>query len=162
MFSTIPNGYHKVLPHFLEGVVCKGFGRGSKELGIPTANFDHKVIQNLPSELDCGIYYGLANVNNGPIYKAVLSIGWNPFYQNDKKSVETHILHDFDGDFYGAKLKVAILGHIRPERDFLSLDDLIAEIKNDIKIADEKLELNEISKYRTHQFFQVANGDINL
>lgn len=160
MCTTITNRFSHVLPYFVEGVVCKGFGRGSKELGIPTANFDQRVIEKLPSELDCGIYFGLANVNNGPTYKAVLSIGWNPYYQNDKKSVETHILHNFGRDFYGAKLKVVILGHIRPERDFLSVDDLIVEIKNDIKIAEEKLDLNEYAKYQTHPFFQIKQ-DVN-
>lgn len=145
--------YANVLPFFVEGKVCKGFGRGSKELGIPTANFNCDVVEKLPKELDCGIYYGLANVNNGTVYKAVLSIGWNPYYQNDKKSLETHILNKFDGDFYGAYLKLVILGHIRPERDFLSLDDLITEIKNDIKIAESKLGNNEYETFRTHAFF---------
>ena len=28
----------KGLPHFASGIVVKGFGRGSKELGIPTGN----------------------------------------------------------------------------------------------------------------------------
>lgn len=143
-----------VLPYFVQGKVCKGFGRGSKELGIPTANFNHQVIEKLPKELDCGIYYGFANVNNGPVYKAVLSIGWNPYYQNDKKSLETYIMHKFEGDFYGAHLKLVILGHIRPERDFLSLDDLINEIHNDISIADGKLDNNDYDKFRTHEYFK--------
>lgn len=146
--------YSNVLPYFVEGKVCKGFGRGSKELGIPTANYNYDVIEKLPKELDCGIYYGFANVNNGPVYKAVLSIGWNPYYQNDKKSLEAHILNKFDGDFYGANLKLVILGHIRPERDFLSLDDLIDEIKNDIRIAEGKLDNNEFDKFTLHTFFR--------
>lgn len=28
----------KILPYFSRGVVVKGFGRGSKQLGIPTGN----------------------------------------------------------------------------------------------------------------------------
>ncbi|GFU39154.1 riboflavin kinase [Nephila pilipes] len=153
MFSSFKNDYSHVLPFFVDGVVSKGFGRGSKELGIPTANINQEVIEKLPKDLNCGIYYGLAKVNNSPIYKAVLSIGWNPFYQNDKKSLEAHILHNFEGDFYGSNLKLIILGHIRPERDFLSVEDLITEIKNDIRVADEKLTLPEYDKYRTHSFF---------
>ncbi len=37
--------------------------------------------------------------------------GWNPFYNNTKKTIETHILHDFGSDFYGSQLKVAITGN---------------------------------------------------
>lgn len=29
----------KCLPHYAAGIIVKGFGRGSKELGIPTGNF---------------------------------------------------------------------------------------------------------------------------
>lgn len=29
----------KSLPHYAGGIIVKGFGRGSKELGIPTGNF---------------------------------------------------------------------------------------------------------------------------
>lgn len=29
----------KSLPHYAAGIIVKGFGRGSKELGIPTGNF---------------------------------------------------------------------------------------------------------------------------
>ncbi|GIY03096.1 riboflavin kinase [Caerostris darwini] len=159
MFSSITNDYSHVLPYFIEGKVCKGFGRGSKELGIPTANINHEVIEKLPKALNCGIYYGLASVNNSSVYKAVLSIGWNPFYQNDKKSLETHILHNFGGDFYGATLKLVILGHIRPERDFLSVEDLINEIKNDIRVSEEKLDLPEYAKYRKHAYFETNHAE---
>lgn len=34
---------------------------------------------------------------------------------------ETHIIHTFDSDFYGAELSVVILGFIRPEKNYLSL-----------------------------------------
>ena len=39
------------LPHFARGKIVKGFGRGSTELGFPTANFDEAVIEQLPEEL---------------------------------------------------------------------------------------------------------------
>lgn len=32
-------------------------------------------------------------------------IGWNPFYNNEKRAMETHILHNFDGELYGQWLK---------------------------------------------------------
>ena len=34
---------------------------------------------------------------------------------------ETHIIHTFDNDFYGAELSVVILGFIRPEKNYPSL-----------------------------------------
>lgn len=34
---------------------------------------------------------------------------------------ETHIIHTFDSDFYGAELSVVILGFLRPEKNYPSL-----------------------------------------
>lgn len=34
-------------PLFLEGIVCKGFGRGSKELGCPTGKLESNFGYNL-------------------------------------------------------------------------------------------------------------------
>jgi FAD synthase len=48
-------------------------------------------------------------------------IGWNPFYKNEKKTIEAHLLHKFDEDFYGANIKLVIYGYLRPEADFGSL-----------------------------------------
>ena len=76
-------------PFQLEGVVTKGFGRGSKDLGIPTANFNEEVVDNLPDHLETGIYFGWTHLegDGGKVRKAVVSIGWNPYYENSKKSV---------------------------------------------------------------------------
>ena len=74
-------------------------------LGIPTANFSDDVVDNLPPDFTTGVYCGFASVDSGPVYKMVMSIGWNPFYDNEKKSMETHILNRFDGDLYGQLLK---------------------------------------------------------
>ena len=54
----------------------------------------------------------------------VLSMGWNPFYGNTKKSFETHIIHKFENDFYGSELIVVMLGYLRPEKNFDSLEAL--------------------------------------
>ncbi|CAG2229725.1 riboflavin kinase-like [Mytilus edulis] len=142
----------QILPHFAEGKVVKGFGRGSKELGIPTANFPEKVVENLPKDLPGGVYYGWANVDNGEVLKMVLSIGWNPYYHNTKKSMETHVIHTFKEDFYGSTLKVIMLGYIRPMRDFSSLDELIDAINDDIQQAKDKLDLPENASYKQNNF----------
>ena len=54
---------------------------------FPTANFPMDVVDNLPEAVSTGIYYGWASVDRGPVYKMVMSIGWNPFYNNTKKSM---------------------------------------------------------------------------
>ncbi|XP_067140871.1 riboflavin kinase [Centruroides vittatus] len=148
----------KSLPFFASGIVVKGFGRGSKELGIPTANFPSEVVDHLPKDIECGIYYGWARVNNGPVYKMVMSIGWNPFYHNIKKSMETHIINQFPEDFYGSILRVAILGYLRPERDFSSLEELKSAITDDIREAERLLDQPHYLTYRDHSFFYSKNG----
>lgn len=141
------------LPHFAKGKIIKGFGRGSKELGIPTANFPEEVVSDLPETIETGVYFGYANVDKGPIYKMVMSIGWNPFYGNTKKSMETHIMHKFDGDLYDQELRVAILGYIRGEKNFPNLEALIEAINNDIKTADKELDKPEYVAYKNNKFF---------
>lgn len=142
-----------LLPIFLEGEVIKGFGRGSKELGCPTANYPLEVVQSLPKELDPGVYYGWAQVDNGTVYKMVANIGWCPFYQNKQMSVETHIMHNFNGDFYGSNLKICLVGYLRGEKNFQALDDLIEAIKQDIINAEKNLDLSEAQPLKTNNFF---------
>ena len=86
------------------------------------------------------MYYGWAAVARGPIYKAAISIGWNPFYKNDKKTIEVHIIHNFQRDFYGQLLRVSLQGYIRPEWDFTSLDELKKAIHDDIVYAEARLD----------------------
>ena len=75
-------------PHIVRGKVVRGFGRGSKQLGIPTANLDPLSFLNKDVQISpVGVYFGFAGINNGPIYKAVLSVGWNPFFKNKEKTI---------------------------------------------------------------------------
>lgn len=76
-----------VLPHFESGLVVKGFGRGSSLLGIPTANLDEQAVAKLPAEAQGGVYFGWAQVQNGPVHKMCMSIGDNPFFNNEKKTI---------------------------------------------------------------------------
>ena len=130
----------------LEGEVVKGFGRGSKEIGCPTANFNEDIVENkLPQSFNSGIYMGWARLDGveDRVEKAVVSIGWNPFYGNTKKSVETHIIKTYDSDFYGQWMKLKICGFIRPELNFQGLDELITAIQDDIDHAKLHLEKDE-------------------
>ena len=146
------------LPHFSRGEIVKGFGRGSTELGFPTANFPQQVIDQLPEELVGGIYFGFAQVDNGPVHDMVMSIGWNPFYNNEKRAMETHIIHKFDGDLYGKTLSAILVGFLRPEANFESLEKLIEEINSDI---ENGLKLNKLAEnviYRSDKFFKSQNS----
>lgn len=114
----------------LEAKVIHGFKRGSKELGIPTANLCMDELGATGENLDTGIYYGWSMLK-GKSYPAVISVGWNPFYQNSKKTVEAHLLQKME-DFYGERIKVSLLGYLRQETNFKSVDELISCIHSDI------------------------------
>ncbi len=60
--------------------------------------------------------------------------GQNRGFDNGERIVETHIL-DFDEDIYGIDLVVGFVERLRDERRFDSVDELIAQIKRDIKQA---------------------------
>lgn len=126
----------------------------SLQLGIPTANIP---IEGLSvgghDDLESGVYYGWAGLSpdhksdvgkqkeqdKGKVYPMVMSIGWNPFYKNKVRSVEVHIMHDFGHDFYGSHMNLLILGYIRPEYDYTTVQSLIGDIRTDIQVAKDSL-----------------------
>lgn len=67
--------------------------------------------------------------------------------------METHVIHTFKEDFYGEILSVVMVGYIRPERTYDSLEALIAAINSDIEEAKLKLELPEHLKLKEDNFF---------
>ncbi len=69
----------------------------------------------------------------------VMSIGYNPFYKNTVRSAEVHILQKFNRDFYGAEMRISILGYIRPEYDYVDVESLIKDIRTDIAVAERSL-----------------------
>ena len=134
-------------PLRLSGPVVKGFGRGSKELQIPTANIP---ISGLNvggcSDIESGVYFGFASLypsaaaaDAPTVFPMVMSIGWNPFYKNTVRSVEVHIVHKFATDFYGAEMRLCVLGWIRPELDYVSREALIRDIQTDISVGVNSL-----------------------
>uniref|UniRef100_G3UIW5 riboflavin kinase n=1 Tax=Loxodonta africana TaxID=9785 RepID=G3UIW5_LOXAF len=137
--------------------------RGSKQLGIPTANFPEKVVDNLPADVSTGIYYGWFSVGSGDVHKVAVSTGWNPYFNNRKTSGDTHIMHTFKKeDYRGEILNVAIVGYPRPEKNFDSLESLIPAIQGDIEETKKQLDLPEHLKLREDNFFvpksKILNG----
>ena len=78
--------------------------------------------------------------NQGGVFKTVASIGWNPYFKNEKKTVEPHLIHEFKDDFYDQTLKVVFCGFLRPEMNFNSLDELKAAIHKDIEDSKKCLD----------------------
>lgn len=67
---------------------------------------------------------------------------------------ETHIIHNFAGDFYGKQLKLCVCGYLRPELNFDSLDALKTAINKDIEDAKNQLEEESYKKYLLNDFFE--------
>ncbi|XXG42715.1 hypothetical protein AAC387_Pa01g2923 [Persea americana] len=147
-FQDWIEGTLPIEPFFIGGPVIKGFGRGSKVLGIPTANLCADDFSVILSEHASGVYFGWAGLSARGTYKMVMSIGWNPYFDNNEKAIEPWLLHDFDEDFYGEELRLVIVGYVRPEANFASLEALIAKIHEDRKIAEKALDLPIYASYK--------------
>lgn len=122
------------LPISFSGKVIKGKGLG-KKLGFATANLDASIF------IDEGVYYGYSSFSpstNGEKYKMVMSCGTNP--QFGDKTVEIHILNNFEADFYDQILQIDIIGFIRKMKKYNYLEDLISDINKDISICNYYLE----------------------
>jgi FAD synthase len=71
-----------------------------------------------------------------------------------EKTVEPHLLHKFDEDFYGATLKFLVNGYLRPEKNFESLEALVAAIQNDIEQAEAWLETPAAKAFVDDELFR--------
>jgi riboflavin kinase/FMN adenylyltransferase len=126
-------------PFEITGAVVHGVQRG-RTLGIPTANVRPET-DLLPKP---GVYAAWAcRLDDGSRLRAALSIGSNPTFAAEGRgasavTVEAHLL-DFDGDVYGARLRLELHGRIRDQRSFASADELVAEIRRDILRTRELL-----------------------
>mmetsp|Transcript_38200 Transcript_38200/g.75189 ORF Transcript_38200/g.75189 Transcript_38200/m.75189 type:complete len:180 (-) Transcript_38200:495-1034(-) len=137
----------------MEGKVVKGFQRGSKQLGWPTANLDPAAFTGVLDGVPRGVYCGFATVEpDKTVHKAVLSLGNNPHFNNKEETVEAYLVHQFPEDFYGATMKLMICGYLRPQVPFSSLESLVDAIKNDVVAGTSALE-NEFSHLQKDPFF---------
>ena len=153
-FAELWNNYNKYNEKItLEGKIVSGFQRGSGQLGIPTANIEMNDDNLLKvKKLINGSFYGEfvfksnykknENVEIGKKYKAVLSIGFNPHFDNATKTIEVFLIDFKGGDFYGEDALIDIEGYSRSEESFSGLPELVTTITYDIilfnKILDKK------------------------
>jgi len=155
----------RLLPVCISGKVAKGYQRG-RQIGTPTANIDpaearvysegtKRVVS--ADVLPNGVYYGFATVGHasskGAVYKAAMSVGFNPFFGNDKKTVEPFLFDyptrkDLDGkdeetliEFYGAELRIVIAGYLHKMGEFAGkFDELIQSIEDDKRVSRARLD----------------------
>uniref|UniRef100_A0A7S3VJV5 riboflavin kinase n=2 Tax=Dunaliella tertiolecta TaxID=3047 RepID=A0A7S3VJV5_DUNTE len=142
-------------PIYIKGEVVAGFGRGSKELGIPTANVASEALRVALSEAVTGIYAGFASVGSDPTpHKMVMSIGYNPFYGNTHKTAEPWILSEFPAPFYGLQIRLVVCSYIRPEANFTSLQALIDRIHEDANQSRRALDHPQLSSFSNDVFLK--------
>jgi riboflavin kinase/FMN adenylyltransferase len=123
----------------LEGRVIGGYGRGHRDLGIPTANLAiHANIVSSP-----GVFAARCRGSFGERL-AVVNIGTCPTFGNQDRSAEVHLI-DFDGDLYRERLKLDLLAKLREEKDFLSILLLRRQIKRDIIRVQELFPAGSLS-----------------
>ena len=114
--------------HRIEGPVTGGEQRG-RTLGYPTANMSIEGLH--PPRF--GVYAVRVDVLDGPhagSYEGAASLGVRPQYGGAEANLET-FLFDFSGDLYGAHLSVALVGFLRGEATFDSLEAFIAQMDAD-------------------------------
>lgn len=113
--------------YFVSGIVVKGRGVGGT-IGIPTANIELKFMKQLPKE---GIYKTSTEVD-GILYKSITNVGIHPTFNDKNFNIETLLLN-FSGNLYNKRIKVYFDVRIRDIIKFDSADELVAQIKKDIK-----------------------------
>jgi len=114
-------------PHSMLGTVHKGIQLG-RTLGIPTVNLHFSPEVLLPA---FGVYASKVYIDETS-YLGVTNIGVRPTVTDiGVPKAETHILN-FSGDLYGKTVRTELLKFLRPERQFLSVDALRTQIRQDI------------------------------
>ena len=121
-------GVNKLLnrPYHLSGEVIKGQQLG-RELGYPTANL-RTGISKLALE---GVFAVTAELGQRCL-KGVASVGYKPTIEGENDLAVEIYLMDFDEDIYGQELIVNFHNKIRDQEKFLNLQELKANIADDV------------------------------
>ncbi|MHB1252968.1 MAG: bifunctional riboflavin kinase/FAD synthetase [Candidatus Humimicrobiaceae bacterium] len=120
----------------VKGNVQKGFSRGTK-LGFPTANI---AIDESYIILKNGVYAGRIIIEDSKkSWQSLISVGNNPTFGYQNTLIEVYVLN-FNKNIYNKRITVKFLKYLRQETKFASENDLMVQIKEDIK--------------RTHDYFK--------
>ena len=126
----------------IEGLVEHGFGRGSKTIGFATANMNSSASESVRGFLESdickdGIYIGWVGLpNKGGVYKAAISVGNNPTFEDSKvRLLEAHLMDYAGPDFYDVRIRVLLCAFIRNSSKFASIEELTNAISKDCEYA---------------------------
>ena len=138
-------------PWFLRSIVVRGHQRGGALLGFPTANMflREDTIEHL-SAMENGVFFGWGAVEKSgdEVLPVVLSVGHNPHFADKAVTVEVHIVKKFTADFYGATMRILVLGKLRDQKKYTGVDALIEDIKNDVRTGIDNLGTEAAMAYK--------------
>jgi len=113
-------------PYHLSGEVVKGRQLG-RELGYPTANLDTGI-----SKLALDGVFAVTVELDQRFIKGVASVGYKPTIEGEHDLAVEIYLMDFGEDIYGQTLTVYFYKKIRDQEKFSNLEELKANIANDV------------------------------
>ncbi len=144
-----------------------------------TANLDPAAFEHRLDGEHLGVYAGWSSIDDGPVHKSVLSIGFNPYFQGKERTLENYIMHVFPKDFYGSIMKLTICAYLRPQSDFKDMgtvhvfpqlvdcghplmitamcaccviDSLITAIRKDVDVASALLDRPDMQELASDSF----------
>ena len=118
------------IKYCIYGKVIHGDNYG-KKIGFPTINLDRRKFSRLKEKPGFGVYAGSVLLAN-KIYKAGIVIG--PFDKKNLPKLEAHLI-GYDGDAYGKEVQIQIKKFLRKYKKFKNEEELIIQIKKDIKMC---------------------------
>lgn len=118
-------------PHRVEGTVVRGHSRG-RALGFPTANLATAPHTAIPAD---GIYAGWLASSAEPPWAAAISIGTNPTFGQQERTVEAYVLDRDDLDLYGAEIGADFAARLRDTLRFGSVRELVSQMHADVAAA---------------------------
>jgi riboflavin kinase/FMN adenylyltransferase len=128
-------------PVAVRGVVRRGDQRG-RQLGFPTANVPAGDAgeQAAATPAD-GVYAGwLRRLDTGERYPAAISVGSNPTFDGHReRRVESYVLDRDDLELYDIGVEVEFVERLRGMVRFDSVEELVAQMKDDVARARELL-----------------------
>ena len=127
--------------YYIKGRVLHGRRDGSK-IGFPTANIKIEADRVVPR---MGVYRSITTVD-GEGYYSVSNVGTCPTFGENEIRLESHLL-EYNGDLYGKEIRVYLIGFLRDEMRFDSVDELKMQIYID---KNRAIKENGDTKWQEH------------